>query len=199
MKKVNDFKKKLARVISTLFVPPIFNVFIFAYAAYYFRLNESSKSIVVLVSLMNGFILPAIVFYALMKLKKVSDIDASVQKERSLGFVIGIFLCVTSIIVLYAFNTNLIIISLWVCYLSNIVMILLVNKFWKVSAHAIGVSIAIGIMIYLNSMLVFPLILLLVIIAWSRLELKVHTFMQVILGGIQGTAVTYLTLLLINN
>ncbi len=196
---MNNFKKKLARLISTLFVPPIFNVFIFAFAASHFQLNESAKFLVISISLLNGLILPMIVFFILMKMNKVSDIDASVQEERTLGFIIGIFLSITSIIVLYLFDTNLIIISLWACYLTNMIMILLVNKYWKISAHSIGVAIAIGTMIYLNSYLAIPLILLLIIIAWSRLVLKVHTFMQVVMGGVQGTILTYLTLLIINN
>ena len=196
---MNNFKKKFARTISTLFVPPIFNVFIFVYAATYLQLDGSSKFIVILTSLLNGFIIPAIVFSILIKSKKVSDIDASVQNERALGYVIGISLSIASIIALYVFNISLIIISFWVCYLFNSIMILLVNKFWKISAHAIGVSIAIGVTIYLNSALVIPLILLLIIIAWSRLELRVHTFMQVVMGGVQGTVITYLTLLIINS
>ncbi len=195
---MNNFKEKFARIISTLFVPPIFNVFIFAYAATHFQLDETSKFIVVLISLLNGLILPGIVFYILIKSNKVSDIDASVQNERTTGYLIGILLSIVSIVILYIFNIRLIIISLWVCYLFNSIMILLVNKFWKISAHAIGVSIAIGAAIYLNSFLAIPLALLLIIIAWSRLVLKVHTFIQVIAGGFQGTVLTYLTLLFIN-
>ncbi|XRO76013.1 phosphatase PAP2 family protein [Methanocaldococcus sp. 28A] len=84
-------------------------------------------------------------------------------------------------------------------FLVNVLIILIITKFWKISMHNYGLS-AMAYLIYAftNNIWLSSLYLILIIITgYARIYLKKHTFSQVIAGTILGILVNYILLNLI--
>lgn len=182
---------KAARIISDIFVPPTFTLLSFIYLALIINTSSSQQIAVIASASLFGFLFPIFSFIGLRMKKKVSDNDAVIKEERTIPYVIGILFSLAAIIILLFFQTDLLIIYLWVCYIVNMIGMLIINKHWKISAHAIGASTPLGLLLFLNSIL-FPYVLILVlVICWARLRLKVHTPLQVAAGTLYGLVITY--------
>jgi len=71
----------IARIISTVFVPPSFTLIVFTIFALVLE-NEFYKQLIVIsTAFVFGFIAPIVLFVILRKKKKIIDIDASEKDE----------------------------------------------------------------------------------------------------------------------
>ena len=183
---------KLTRIISILFVPPSFTIVVFTFFAFTLETELTQRLITFLVALLFGFIAPIILFVVLRKRKKLADLDASIKEERTLPFVIATGFYLIGLIILLIFNVNIISIAFWFCYISNTMITILINKHWKISAHAMGSAGPLAAITFClgPQMLFFSFITFLV--GWSRVQLKVHTIAQVIGGILFAFISTYL-------
>ena len=173
---------KLARFISTLFVPPSFTIIIFTIFAIHFESESSKQVVTILVALVLGFIAPIILFLILRNKGKLADQDASIKEERTIPFLIAIIFYLIGLWIMIKFDLNIISIAFWFCYISNTLITIFINKFWKISAHAMGVAgpfAALIVSFGFTGLLLFPIVIL---VGWSRIELKCHTLTQVIAG-----------------
>ena len=173
---------KLARFISTLFVPPSFTIIVFTLFAFIFESEILQRIIVILVAFIFGFIAQIILFLVFRKRGRIVDLDASVKEERTTPFLISIGFYFIGLIILIVAHVNILSIAFWFCYLSNTFFTILINKHWKISAHAMGAAGPLAAVTYAFGPLVLAFIILVAMIAWSRIQLKVHTFPQVLIG-----------------
>ena len=188
---------KLARFISTLFVPPSFTIIVFTLFAFIFESEILQRIIVILVAFIFGFIAQIILFLVFRKRGRIVDLDASVKEERTTPFLISIGFYFIGLIILIVAQVNILSIAFWFCYLSNTFFTILINKHWKISAHAMGAAGPLAAVTYAFGPLVLAFIILVAMIAWSRIQLKVHTFPQVLIGILFAFASTYLQILLV--
>lgn len=188
---IRSKSEKIARIISTLFVPPSLTVLIFTYFAFALEEQFYKSAIVFSVALFFGFILPVIMFFYMRKHKMIADSDATIKEQRTTPFFIAILMYLAGLFVLVYAGTNIITISFWFCYISNTLIVISINKFWKISAHALGVAGPLGAITYALGWSGFLFVILLILVGWSRLKLKVHTPAQVIAGSIMGFVFTY--------
>ena len=188
---------KLARFISTLFVPPSFTIIVFTLFAFIFESEILQRIIVILVAFIFGFIAQIILFLVFRKRGRIVDLDASVKEERTTPFLISIGFYFIGLIILIVAHVNILSIAFWFCYLSNTFFTILINKHWKISAHAMGAAGPLAAVTYAFGPLVLAFIILVAMIAWSRIQLKVHTLPQVLIGILFAFASTYLQILLV--
>ena len=188
---------KLARFISTLFVPPSFTIIVFTLFAFVFENEALQRVIVILVAFIFGFIAQIILFLVFRKKGRIADLDASIKEERTTPFLISIGFYFIGLIVLIVFQINILIIAFWFCYLSNTFFTILINKHWKISAHAMGAAGPLAAVSYAFGPSFLTLIILVALVGWSRIKLKVHTLPQVLIGILFAFASTYLQILLV--
>lgn len=188
---------KLARFISTLFVPPSFTIIIFTIFAFQLE-SESSKQIAtVLIALVFGFIAPIVLFLILRKKGKLADQDASIKEERTFPFIIAIVFYLIGFILMIKYQLNIISIAFWFCYISNTLITIFINRLWKISAHSMGAAgpfAALFTAFGLIGLLMLPIVIL---VGWSRIELKCHTSLQVLAGVLLAFSSTYIQMTLI--
>ncbi|MCX6149850.1 MAG: phosphatase PAP2 family protein [Ignavibacteriales bacterium] len=126
--------------------------------------------------------------------RKIGDNDAKNKNERVIpllyGIVINIFGLSTSLLT----NSNPVMNHLWLCYVINTLIITLITINWKISAHTFGIASMIAALVFYFNIYFFFLAPLIFIIAWSRMELRIHTFGQVSSGSILGFVLTYIQL-----
>lgn len=185
---------KIARISSTLFVPPALTLFSFSYLGLQLEPTIVNKIVVICSGFFWTFLLPIIFFVIMLKKKKIINQDAELKEERTFPFFFGLSLLLIGYFLLRNFNIHPLTLTFWLCYIINTVAIILINKTWKISIHALGIAAPLALFSFIGSWITIPLLILLFLVGWSRIYLKCHTFTQVIAGGIFGFLSTYLQL-----
>lgn len=187
---------KIARISSTLFVPPTLTLFSFTFLGFKYEPIEVNQVIVISSGFLWTFLLPIIFFVIMLKKKKIINQDAELKEERTFPFLFGLSLLLLGYYLLRIFNIHPLTLTFWFCYIINTMIIILINKTWKISIHALGISAPLALFSFIGSWVAVPLLFLLFLVGWSRIYLKCHTFAQVIAGALFGFISTYLQLYL---
>ncbi|MBZ0198809.1 MAG: hypothetical protein K8H86_03010, partial [Ignavibacteriaceae bacterium] len=145
-----NFKLKFARIISTLFVPPSFTIIVFFYFGFLLEGSLPASLKVFATALLFGFILPIVLFVYLRKQGKIVDEDATIKEERTFPFFIAILFYLGGFASLIFFKANIISIAFWFCYISNTLFTIIINRHWKISAHAMGAAGPIAAVAFVN-------------------------------------------------
>jgi len=183
---------KLARIISTLFVPPSFTLIVFTVFAFTLETESLKKVITILVAFLLGFTAQIILFVVLRKRGKIVDLDASVKEERTTPFLISVGFYLIGLVILLFFKVNIISIAFWFCYISNTLVTVLINKHWKISAHAMGAAGPLAAVSFIFGPIALLFLVVVLLVGWSRIQLKVHNPAQVASGILFAFVSTYL-------
>ena len=136
-------------------------------------------------------------FLILRKKGKLADQDASIKEERTIPFVIAIVFYLIGLWIMIKYDLNIISIAFWFCYISNTVITIFINRFWKISAHAMGVAGPFSAMVFVFGWLGIILLPIVILVGWARIELKCHTLTQVIAGILLAFISVYIQMSLI--
>ena len=185
--------KQLAKIISYIFIPPLMNFVIFVLLAVKIELTEK-RFLVIGTALILGLILPLVTFIILRKKGKIVNDDATIKEERTIPYLYGIVFSIFATLILFFGKANNLAVMLWFSYLFNSIILIVVNKYWKISAHTMGVAIPLGASFFICTNFTYVLLIILLLVAWARNELKVHTIPQIIAGAFVGFTVTYILL-----
>jgi len=190
-------KDKFARIISTIFVPPSFTIIIFTIFAIFLESEAVKKIVTTSVAFLFGFTAQIILFIIFRRRGKIVDLDASVKEERRAPFIISVGFYLVGLIILIIFKVHIISIAFWFCYISNTLVTILINKHWKISAHAMGAAGPLAAATYVFGPITLIFALLVFLVGWSRIKLKVHNIAQVIAGILLAFISTYLQIFII--
>jgi membrane-associated phospholipid phosphatase len=188
----NNLTNQFARIISTLFVPPSFTIIVFTIFALVLETDPIKKIVTILVALTFGFTSQIVLFLVFRKRGRIIDLDASVKEERTTPFLISVGFYMIGLVILIIFQVHIISIAFWFCYISNTLITVLINRHWKISAHAMGASGPFAALTYIFGPTALLVIFIVFFVGWSRIKLKVHNFAQVIAGIILAFVSTYI-------
>lgn len=192
-----DYSHKIARIISTIFVPPSFTLLIFIFFAFYLE-NDFTKTLeTILISVVFGFIMPIALYFILKKKGKIIDVDVSIKEERTFPYFIAIIFYLIGLLLMVCFQLNIITIAFWFCYLSNTFITIAINHYWKISAHSMGAAGPFAALLFSVGMWALLFSPIVIAVGWSRIKLNCHTFLQVTAGILLALVSTYLQMYLI--
>lgn len=186
------FSKKFARFISTLFVPPSFTVLIYIYFAFNLESDFTKRLVLLIVTFIFGFALHIALFLLFKHKGRLVDMDASIKEERTTPFLLSSLIYLTGLGILIYYRINIIPVAFWFCYISNIFIVVLINKFWKISVHAIGACGALASVFFTIGPAGLIFFFIPVLVGWSRVKLKFHTLPQVLAGAVLGFCSVYI-------
>lgn len=189
--------QKFARLISTLFVPPSFTIIVYAIFAFTFEIDSAKKMLTFFIPFVFGFIAPIVLFLILRKKGKLVDQDASIKEERTFPFIIAIGFYLIGLILMIKYGLNIISIAFWFCYISNTIITIFINKYWKISAHAMGAAGPFAAVVFTFGWIGLILLPIVLLVGWARIKLKCHTRSQVIAGILLAFTSVYLQMFLI--
>jgi hypothetical protein len=189
---LNDkLQQKIARFISIIFIPPVLTVLSFFYLALKFESDSIKSSYTIIIAVLFGFILQIISFIYFRKKGLLSDVDANIKNERTLPFIASLLIFTIGFILLLTLNVSIISIAFWFCYISNTFLVILINKYFKISIHAMGFSGPLALFTFIvgiGALVMFPILLA---VGWSRIKLKCHSLTEVIAGAFLGFISVY--------
>jgi membrane-associated phospholipid phosphatase len=157
-------------------------------------IDLNTRWLVILITLLFGFIIPIVYFLFLLKKGEVINEDALIKEERTKPFITGVVILCAGFIVLVNVTSHPVLIGFWICYIINAILITIINKFWKISAHTMGSSAPLALLVILFPHIAFFYMILVLLIGWSRLKLKCHNTAQIIAGILVGFLSTYIQL-----
>jgi len=191
---VPDTKNKIARLISTIFLPPTFSFLNFTYLNFYYDQNSSQLIVNLLVSLSATVILPIIYFVIQRRNGNIHDNDAVIKEQRNNTYIFTIVLFMITSILLYLNGAPVLITSLMLCYFINTSLVFLINLFYKISVHTFTAAGSLALFTLISPILAGILSIITLAVMWARIQLKVHTQGQVMLGLACGIFLTLIGL-----
>lgn len=194
-----ESRHKFARIISTIFVPPAFTIILFSIFASELEIESSKRIATILIAIGLGFVAPIVLFLILRKKGKLADQDASIKEERTFPFLIAIVFYITGLLLMLKYGLNIISIAFWFCYISNTVITIIINKFWKISAHAMGAAGPFAALFFAFGWIGFFMLPIVILVGWSRIKLKCHSLSQVLAGSFLAFISVYIQMSLIVN
>jgi len=176
-------------------IVPLYSILLlyFNESATQFRLHEFSAFQVFTPWIIFTMILPGIFVLFLRQKGKISSIYLKKRMDREGPL---LFAAASAFILngLYFFIApNPLLLTLPLILIVSILIDWAVNKFWKISIHMTSLGGLSSIIIFFSwhrhdifPRIVLILLLIGILLGWARWRLKAHTFMQVILGWING-------------
>ncbi|MCK5079299.1 MAG: hypothetical protein KAR09_05120 [Bacteroidales bacterium] len=200
-------EERLAKVISVIFHPlliPTYLIAVLINLNVFFALmipDEAKWKIIILV-LITSAIFPLIILYGMYRLKLVKSLLIDSREERLYPYIATSIFFFVSCYMIWQINISPV---YYYCLLGAsilAVLTLLINIFWKISAHTVSMGGVLGILIGLQTVLLIDIMWLIVIIilisgivGFARLRAGTHTQAQIYTGYILGFFGTFLLIL----
>jgi len=160
------------------------------------------KLIILGVTFVFTFLLPTINALILLRMGKIKSLEMETTAERTVPYLSTTFYFFALFYLFYSAHFPAVLSALVLGAAISILLTLIINYRWKISAHAIGTGGIIGAAIGLSFRLLtdMNIVLMLVIFCagltgYARLKLNAHTPAQVYSGFLLGTLIE-LTLML---
>lgn len=193
---------RLAGIIAIIFQPifvPLYGLFFLDLSGYFYPEQETFRICVLLMILFLEVIFPACAYITLYVVGKVSTFQADDRNERVLPYSITLccyFIC--SLMLMYIGVYKYLTVLMF-CVAITLSILVLVNFFWKISAHACGVGGLLGAILFVswqngvNATEIYCIgALVAAVVVWSRIQLKAHSDAQLLFGFVTGAAGTWL-------
>ena len=174
--------KNLAKLTSNILNPFLVSFAVMVLLAFEATSSSSEALKWALISLALS-VLPvfAVVVY-LVRTKKLDGIFINPREQRTRIYLMAIILAIISCAVLYYIDSPELLMATFVAGLTAIAVFMLVNLFWKISLHTAFVAGSVTILIILYSVTGIWAVLLLPLIAWARIQMKLHSPAQAASG-----------------
>jgi membrane-associated phospholipid phosphatase len=125
---------------------------------------------------------------------RLSDIEITRRSERIGPFLFGIFSATLGLLTLQMLHGPRNLSTLLIITIVSGIIMLFITLWWKISVHASSMAGAVTLLTAMYGMGMLPLLLLLVLVSWSRVVLRRHTVAQVTIGALLSILLTILLL-----
>jgi membrane-associated phospholipid phosphatase len=188
---------RFARVISRLTAAPLYNlymgiIFIFFSPIGLGPILTPWPAMFICIIFMVALPIAPIIYEAW---RGKVDLDVSEQSMRAPFFLFAIFIYVIAFD-LYLLASCDIMMWLSAAYVTVTTGVMIATRWSKVSVHAAGVGGPSTALFFIYGILAWPVILIWILVIWSRIYLHQHTFTQAVVGLILAILITFGTYLL---
>ena len=180
----SDWKDRWARVVSGVLSPLAIAVAAVILAAY--TINDESALTWIAIYIALSILPPTLYIMYLVRRGIVSDFHLNIREERTQPLILMTANTILALLVMYLIGAPKLILVVIAAAIIQLLCILLITLKWKVSGHATAISGLAVLALALFGENVAPLILLIPLVAWSRIRLKRHTLAQTIAGAFIG-------------
>lgn len=188
--------KLIAQILSVIFHPllvPVYALLQMNFMPFFYPGADSLRRVLIFGSMFTLVVPPLIWYFLLYKLKVIQSLKATTRKERIWPYLFTILSYILVGIICYFLKVDYGFTRLWQGASIVLIVVFVVNFFWKISAHATGMGSWAGMLFFLSIYneysLLFQIIVVILsggLIGWSRLKLEAHTPLQVFFGYLLG-------------
>jgi membrane-associated phospholipid phosphatase len=181
-----------AKFISMVAHPPVISIPTFIILNY-FLAGPDQFIVPTLISIIFGALIPISTSLILIK-KMHTDMDITDRNKRTVPLIFAICSYLLGFLMLLWYGAPAIVSVLMLIYSTNTLLILIINFYWKISIHAMGIAGPTAAFIFTFGPVGIIVGLIIPFVMWSRLKLKKHTPSQVIAGSLLGLLSTWIQL-----
>ena len=194
--------KSISHIISTVFQPllmPAYGVMLLFVYTYFGVMYTYQFWQIVTPAILFSFAVPAVLIAILYRRKIISDLSLKVRSERFYPYLITLFSYSAMIIFYYRMHMPKWFMMNMTASVVVMVIAILINLSWKISAHMLGIGGLIGGAMAISYFversnpyyMFMGLFIIAGLIGTSRLILRRHTLYQVIAGFLLGFMVSF--------
>ena len=177
---------QLARIISMVTEPPFVAALAIMALGIYYSQNKPDAwvwAIWGILLLLGPASLYVIFAYRYGRLRHLTLVE---RRERFFPLLLSLIGAFGGAIILFEKDASTPLLLLSYILIIELVLILIINFFWKISVHMITLGAIITVMMFLRDKQLGFLYLLLLPVGWARIYRQRHTLPQVIIGAILG-------------
>jgi len=183
-------KQRLALGLSAALNAPLITLVTFTPLV---LLNGGSQTLLLLmITSIFGCVLPLTMVYGLLRLDLIKDFYAQDRDTRFIPFLWTTLFYLLGVVSLLLVGAPLVVTALMACYFVNGLILMAITFKWKISIHASGIAGPFIALVHQLGSAMLPLLLVLIPVAWARVELKAHTKLQVTAGALISGLLTWL-------
>lgn len=180
---------RLADSISNIFSPFLITAVTVLLLAFRSEL-EPARALVWAFIVVAISVLPILVALALLvRAGRLDSLFASIRKQRTEVYVIGIAFTAADYVILRYTNAPAIFMAALGTALLGLAVFMCINFWWKISVHTAFAGAMVTVLIIFYGwwgLIVAPLVFF---IGWARIALKEHTLAQVAVGAVLASAI----------
>lgn len=181
-----------AKFISMVAHPPVISIPTFIILNY-FLAGPDHFIVPTMICIIFGALIPISTSLILIK-KMHTDLDITDRTKRTVPLIFAICSYLLGFLMLLWYGAPAIVSVLMLIYGTNTLLILIINFYWKISIHAMGIAGPTAAFIFTFGPVGIIVGLIIPLVMWSRLKLKKHTPSQVIAGSLLGLLSTWIQL-----
>jgi hypothetical protein len=190
--------KKIAEIIS-LILDPLVVLMPVPFFLVFEKTNNSVRSFAWTVISIFFIVLYFLLILVGIKFGIFSDFDLSRREQRPVAFLVGIFLTISYLIILFLFHAPGILQIGTFALILGVVVIGVVNMFTKVSWHLAVLSAFLTSIVLIEGWEFLGGFILLPLLAWARIKTKNHTLLQTVLGSVIGILTTVIIYVIVKD
>ena len=135
-------------------------------------------------------VLPVFAFVVYqVRRRRLDSIFPETQGQRNKIYILATFVGAAGCGVLWAFDAPELLTITFTAGLAAIIIFMSINFYWKISLHTAFIAAAATVLTLVFGVQVAWVFVLLPLVAWARLELKMHTPAQVAAGAALAAAI----------
>jgi membrane-associated phospholipid phosphatase len=182
-------RQKLARIITNVLNPFLLSLLILVLFAIESTTSTEEAIKWSLIGLaLSVFPVFTVVLYLVSK-KKLDGIFINPRKQRHRIYLLAIFCAVIGYIVLVFLDAPQLIIATFAAGLTAVTIFTVINLFWKISLHTAFITASVTVLIIVYGSPAAWTVLLVPMVAWARIEMKLHTPAQVLTGALLACSI----------
>ena len=193
----NLFAKIVSYLFHPLLLPTIGVILIFNLSGTgLLPLPFETRIFIFTLTFIATLLLPLLNAVFLLKTRQISSLEMKTKEERKIPYLLSAIFYSAESYILMKLDIVALIKALMLGATFLIVLVLLINIFWKISAHMVGIGGLFGMMLAMSARLqlninysLIALILIAGLIGFSRLKLNSHSSAQVYCGFLLGVSV----------
>ncbi len=175
-----------ARLISTIFSPPLLALASIIIAAQ--AVEDGPVLYWTVLAIVLFILIPTLYVLSLVRRGHVTDFHMKIREQRAWPLIIILLIASLVFSALYFGGAPRLLLIISSVAIIQLMLIVLITFRWKISGHCTAAAGLAVFVVALFGQSLLPILLLVPIIAWSRIRLDRHTFAQSIAGIFLGVA-----------
>jgi hypothetical protein len=162
----------------------------------------NAKFLIIGITFVFTFILPTLNALILLKMGRINSLEMETSKERTIPYISTFMYYLALFYLFYSAQFSPVFVILILGAAVCVLLTLIINFKWKISAHSVGIGGIIGAVMGISIRLMIDLQLIVIVsilisglIGFARLKLSAHSPAQVYVGYLTGFLVQLLLMI----
>ena len=182
-------RSALARLTSNVFNPFLVSFVVIILLAFESTVTAAEAFRWLSISLALS-VLPVFAFvFFMVRINKLDGIFINSRRQRTKVYALATFLAIIGVAVLHFLGAPKLMLATFVAGLAALAVYMSINLYWKISLHTGFIAAAAAILIIVYGIIAVWVVMLAALVAWARIEMKLHSTIQVVSGALLSVVI----------